>query len=92
MRVMLFISTDCQICYKMKNIVASIADEKNIDLEIIWKQDDKKAQFGRWSINSIPHMMIMKTENGELVPVNNYCISNNSRAELTSLLTKYKDL
>jgi len=86
-RVKLYTSTNCTPCSKIKNVLASVCDELGIPLDFVWKESDKDNEFGRYSILSIPTMMI--TKNG--MPLNSY-VGLQSRSEIISKLTKFKEI
>jgi len=86
-KVKLYLSTSCQTCGKMKNVLSSICDEINIKLDFIWKEDDKDNEFGRHGVNQTPTMIVTKDN----TPVNSY-VGLQSRSEIISKLSQYKEM
>jgi hypothetical protein len=71
----------------MKPVLASVCDELNIQLDFVWKENDKDNEFGKYQILSVPTMMI--TKNG--MPLNSY-VGLQSRAEIISKLSQFKEM
>ena len=87
LKVKLYTSLSCKPCSAMKPVLASVCDELGIPLDFVWKENDKDNEFGRYSILSVPTMMI--TKNG--MPLNSY-VGLQSRSEIISKLTKFKEM
>ena len=90
-KIVLFTSTTCKPCSVMKPILASVADELNIPLDMVWKESDKENSFNRYNVLSVPTFLIMKKQDGQYLPISSY-IGTRSRAELVNLLTRHKEL
>ena len=86
-RVKLYTSTSCKPCSAMKPVLASVCDELNIQLDYVWKENDKDNEFGRYGILSVPTMMICKNN----MPLNSY-VGLQSRAEIISKLSQFKEM
>ena len=84
-KVKLYTSTVCKPCAILKPILASVCDEQNIQLDYIWKENDKDNEFGRYNIMSVPTVMI--TKNG--MPLDSF-VGLMSRKELVDKLSRYK--
>lgn len=84
-KVKLYTSTTCKPCSILKPILASVCDELNIQLDFIWKENDKDNEFGRYNIMSVPTVMITKDGN----PLDSF-VGLMTRNELINKLSRYK--
>ena len=84
-KVKLYTSTTCKPCAILKPILASVCDELNIQLDYIWKENDKDNEFGRYQILSVPTIMITKDGN----PLDSF-VGLMTRKELIDKLSRYK--
>ncbi len=84
-KVKLYTSLSCKPCSVLKPILASVCDERNIQLDYIWKETDKDNEFGRYNIMSVPTVMI--TKNG--MPLDSF-VGLMTRNELINKLSRYK--
>ena len=84
-KVKLYTSTTCKPCSILKPILASVCDELNIQLDFIWKENDKDNEFGRYQIMSVPTIMITKDGN----PLDSF-IGLMTKNELINKLSRYK--
>ena len=87
LKVKLYTSTTCKPCSAMKPILLDICEDLSIPCELVYKEDDKDNEFGRYQILSVPTMMI--ANNG--MPLNSY-VGLQSRNEIISKLTKFKEI
>lgn len=90
-KVIMFTSTTCLPCEKMKPVLSSVCDELSISLDFIWKETDKNDLFNKYNVLSVPTFIIMKKDQDQWIPFNSY-IGTKSRKELVLLLTQYKEL
>jgi thiol-disulfide isomerase/thioredoxin len=90
-KVIMFTSTTCLPCEKMKPVLSSVCDELSVPLDFIWKESDKENSFNRYNILSVPTFLIMKKQDDQYLPINSY-IGTRSRAELVNLLTRHKEM
>ncbi len=84
-KVKLYTSTTCKPCSILKPILASVCDELNIQLDFIWKENDKDNEFGRYQVMSVPTIMITKDGN----PLDSF-VGLMTRKELVDKLSRYK--
>ena len=84
-KVKLYTSTTCKPCSILKPILASVCDELNVQLDYVWKENDKDNEFGRYQIMSVPTIMITKDGN----PLDSF-IGLMTKNELINKLSRYK--
>lgn len=84
-KIKLYTSTVCNPCSILKPILASVCDELNIQLDYVWKENDKDNEFGRYQVMSVPTIMITKDGN----PLDSF-VGLMTRKELVDKLSRYK--
>ena len=87
LKVKLYTSTFCKPCSAMKPLLLDICEDLSIPCELVYKENDKDNEFGRYQILSVPTMMI--TKNG--MPLNSY-VGLQSSAEIISKLSQFKEM
>ena len=83
-KVKLYTSTTCKPCSILKPILASVCDELSIQLDYIWKENDKDNEFGRYQVVSVPTIMVTKDGN----PLDSF-VGLMTRKELVDKLNRY---
>ena len=66
-------------------MLASACDELNIQLDYVWKENDKDNEFGRYQIMSVPTIMVTRDGN----PLDSF-VGLMTRKELVDKLSRYK--
>lgn len=84
-KVKLYTSTTCKPCSILKPILASVCDELDIQLDYVWKENDKDNEFGRYQVMSVPTIMVTRDGN----PLDSF-IGLMTRKELVDKLSRYK--
>ena len=84
-KVKLYTSLSCKPCSILKPILASVCDELNVQLDYVWKENDKDNEFGRYQVMSVPTIMITKDGN----PLDSF-VGLMTRKELADKLNRYK--
>jgi thiol-disulfide isomerase/thioredoxin len=60
LKVLVFSKTNCKPCDEFKPIVEAVCDESETPCNIIYKENDKDNMFGRYAIDEVPSLVILK--------------------------------